>query len=49
MILVFNILMNDIVGKTSQRKASAGKKNFNLIGGRQFRDAIEDVAGLVPG
>ena len=36
MIFFFNILMNGIVGETSERKSPAGKKNFNFVGRRQF-------------
>jgi hypothetical protein len=49
MILVLDILMNDIVGKSSQSKASARKKNLNFVSRREFLSAIEDVGGLFPG
>jgi hypothetical protein len=49
MILVLNILMNDVVGKSSQSKASARKKNLDFVGRREFLYSIEDVGGTVSG
>jgi hypothetical protein len=36
--------MNDIVGKSRQRKLAPGKYDFNLICRGEFLDAPEDVA-----
>src|SRR5216684_1362911 len=43
MILFGHVLMNRIVGKPSQRKPSAREKHFDLIGSREFLDAVEDA------
>ena len=42
-----NILMNRVVGETSEREVCAGEKNFDFVGGREFLDAVEDVGGLI--
>jgi hypothetical protein len=48
-IFFFDVLMNDVVGETRQRKASARNENLNFVSGRELLNAIEDVGGAVPG
>jgi hypothetical protein len=45
-VLFRDILMNDVIGKASQRELSAREEDLNLIRIRKFADAIEDVGGL---
>jgi hypothetical protein len=49
MILVFHILMDRIVREARECKPATGNKNLNLVGGREFSDAVEDFPGLVLG
>ena len=42
-----NILMNGVVGETSEREAAAGDKDFDFVRGGELADAIEDVGRLV--
>ncbi len=46
MVFVLNILVDDVVGKTRESESAARNEHLDLIGGREFSDAIEDVGGL---
>ena len=41
-----HVLMNNVVGETSERKVSAGEEHFDLIPGRELLDAGEYIGGL---
>ena len=45
-VLFLHILMNGVVGKASQGKAGAGKDGFDLVGGREAANAVEDISGF---
>ena len=46
-VLFLDVLVDGVVGKASEGKTSAGKKNFDLVSGREPSDSIKDVGGLV--
>ena len=45
-VLFLHILMDGVVGKASQSKARAGENRFDLVGGREAANPVEDVGGL---
>jgi hypothetical protein len=49
MILLGYILVNAVVGETSQRKPSAREEHLDLIRGRELLNAVENIASLTLG
>ena len=47
MILFGHVLMNGVVGETSQSIVAAGEKHLDLIGCRDSLNAVKNVGGLV--
>ena len=47
MIFFGDILMNDVIREAGKGKTSAGEKDFDFVGGREFPDALERCRRLV--
>jgi hypothetical protein len=45
-VLFSDILMNDVIGEAGERALSAGKEDFDFVGGRMLLDAVENVGGF---
>src|SRR5579872_1338219 len=47
MVFIFDILVDDVVGKSCERESSARDEDFGFVRRGEFLDALEDVGGLV--
>ncbi len=45
-VFFLDILMNGVVGETGQGEAGTGENGFDLVGGREAANAVEEVGGL---
>ena len=45
-VFLRHILMDHVVRETGESGATAIKVGFDLVGGREFPDAVEDIGGL---